>query len=162
MAQKAKKDLAKHNVAALNGLHLSSLVVNIVFLVVHFLVAPRSLVAYGLFSTPAFVCEYVLEASGRPKFDAATNALKSAGEDMAARGLTEYMFDVIWVTWACAVLVVFVGNWGWLLWAVIPLYGLYLGKGLLGMGRQAMAGMQAAGAGQDAPAQGNRRTRRAA
>ncbi|KND92111.1 hypothetical protein TOPH_03199 [Tolypocladium ophioglossoides CBS 100239] len=163
MAQKAKKDQAKHNTAALNGLHLTALIVNAVFLLFHFLLRPRSLLAYGLFSVPAFVCEYVLEVSGRPKYDAATKALRSPGEDMAARGLTEYMFDVIWVTWACAVVVLLVGNWGWLLWAVIPAYGAYLGKGLLGMGRQKMAEMQG-GAGQNAGAapQGNRRARRAA
>lgn len=163
MAQKAKKDLAKNNAAALNGLHLTGLVVNTIFLVWHFLVAPRSLVAYGLFSTPAFICEYVLEASGRPKYDPATKALRSSGEDMGARGLTEYMFDVIWVTWACAVVVMFAGNWGWFLWSVIPAYGIYLGSGLLGMGRQKMAEMQGAGApGQGAAPQGNRRSRRTA
>ncbi|POR39379.1 Uncharacterized protein TPAR_00432 [Tolypocladium paradoxum] len=163
MAQKAKKDQARHNTAALNGLHLTALLVNVVFLLAHFLLRPRSLLAYGLFSVPAFVCEYVLEVSGRPKYDAATKALRRPGEDMAARGLTEYMFDVIWVTWACAAVVLLVGNWGWLLWAVIPAYGAYLGKGLLGMGRQKMAEMQG-GAGQNAGAapQGNRRARRAA
>lgn len=158
MAQKAKKDLAKQNAAALNSLHLCGFVVNAGFLLWHVLVAPRSLVAYGLFSTPAFVCEYVLEASGRPRHDAATKALRSPGEDMAARGLTEYLFDVIWVTWACAVAVMFAGNWGWALWAVIPAYGAYLGAGLLGMGRQKMAEVQ----GHDAASRGNRRSRRAA
>lgn len=158
MAQKAKKDLARHNTAALNGLHLTSLAANCIFLLSHFLLRRRSLLAYALLSAPAFICEYVLEVSGRPKYDAATKTLKSSGEDMGARGLTEYMFDIIWVTWTCAALVIFVGNWGWALWAVIPAYGAYLGSGLLGMGRQKMAEMQGAG---QAP-QGNRRSRRAA
>ncbi|EQK98506.1 hypothetical protein G6O67_002227 [Ophiocordyceps sinensis] len=160
MAQKAKKDLAKHNTATLNGLHLTSLAANCIFLLFHFLLARRSLLAYAILSVPAFICEYVLEVSGRPKYDAATKALKSSGEDMGARGLTEYMFDIIWVTWTCAALVVFVGNWGWVLWSIIPAYGAYLGSGLLGMGRQKMAEMQ--GAGQSTAPQGNRRSRRAA
>ena len=163
MAKKAKKDLARHNAAALNRLHLTGLAVNALFLAWHFAVAPRSLAAYLVFSTPAFVCEYVLEASGRPRHDPATKALRSPGEDMAARGLTEYMFDVIWVTWACAVAVALAGNWGWALWAVIPAYGLHLGYGLLGMGRHKMAEMQgAAGPGHDAAPRANRRSRRAA
>lgn len=165
MAQKAKKDRAKANAAALNNLHMGSLVVNALFLLSHFLFRPRSLVAYGLFATPSIICEYVLEISGRPKFDAATGALKTAGQDLAAAGLTEYMFDVIWVTWAATISVMLVGNWGWLLWAVLPAYGAYQGSGLLGMGRQKLAQVQggdASGAGGSAPAQGNRRARRAA
>ncbi|KAG5982167.1 hypothetical protein E4U55_002237 [Claviceps digitariae] len=167
MAQKAKKDRAKSNAAALNSLHTGSLLFNTLFLLSHFLWRPRSLVAYGLFATPSLICEYVLEISGRPKYDPATGALRTAGEDLAAAGLTEYMFDVVWVTWAAGVLVVLVGNWGWLLWAVVPAYGAYLGSGLLGMGRRTLAQMQGGDASGSAGAGGseqqrNRRARRAA
>ena len=160
MAQKAKKDRAKANAATLNNMHLESLLVNGFFLISHFLLGrPRSLVAYGLFAAPSLVCEYVLEKSGRPTYDAA-GALKTSGEDLAAQGLTEYMFDVIWVTWAATVAVIAFGNWGWILWVVVPAYGAYLGSGLLGMGRQKLAQMQGA---DDAPQpQGNRRSRRTA
>lgn len=159
MAQKAKKDRAKSNTAALNNLHVVSFTINVIFLVWHFVISSRSLWLYGLLSVPALICEYILEVSGRPKYDPATKALKSSGEDLAAQGLTEYMFDVIWVTWASAVLVILLGNWGWLLWAVVPAYGAYLGSSLLGMGKQKMAEMQGAG---DAMPQQNRRARRAA
>lgn len=161
MAQKAKKDRAKSNSSALNALHIGSLTVNVLFLLSHFLFRPRSLVTYGLFVTPSIICEYVLEISGRPKYDAATGALKTAGEDLSNAGLTEYMFDVIWVTWAATIVVMLFGNWGWLLWAVVPAYGLYLGSGLLGMGKQKMAELQGGGDSAAAP-QGNRRARRAA
>lgn len=162
MAQKAKKDRAKSNSSALNTLHIGSLTVNVLFLLSHFLFRPRSLVTYGLFATPSFICQYVLEISGRPKYDAATGALKTAGEDLSNAGLTEYMFDVIWVTWACTVVVMLFGNWGWFLWAIVPAYGVYLGKGLLGMGRQKMAEMQGGDGSAGAAPQGNRRARRAA
>lgn len=159
MAQKAKKDRAKSNAATLNNLHIGSLIVNVLFLLNHFLFRPRTLWLYGLLSAPAFVCQYVLEASGRPKYDPSTKALKASGEDLSAQGLTEYMFDVIWVTWAAAVFVILFGNMGWLLWIVVPAYGVYLGSGLLGMGKQKFAEMQGAG---DVAPQGNRRSRRAA
>ncbi|EFY91354.1 hypothetical protein J3458_008803 [Metarhizium acridum] len=161
MAQKAKKDRAKSNSSALNNLHIGSLTVNALFLLSHFLFHSRSLVAYGLFITPSIISEYVLEISGRPKYDAATGALKTAGEDLSSPGLTEYMFDVVWVTWASAIVVMLFGNWGWLLWTVVPAYGVYLGSGLLGMGQQKMAEMQGGNGGTAAP-QGNRRARRAA
>ncbi|EHK17035.1 uncharacterized protein TRIVIDRAFT_216889 [Trichoderma virens Gv29-8] len=162
MAQKAKKDRAKSNAASLNNLHIGSLVVHVLFLLSHFLLRSRSLLVYGLLSVPSFVCEYILETSGRPKYDAATGALKTSGEDLAAAGLTEYMFDVIWVTWASLVSVILFGNWGWLLFAVVPAYGAYLGYGLLGMGKNALAQMQDTGNAGNAAPQGNRRSRRTA
>ncbi|KOS19503.1 Late endosome and vacuole interface protein 10 [Escovopsis weberi] len=164
MAQKAKKDRAKSNAVALNNLHTGTAAVHALFLLFHFLVRPRSLLLWALLSAPGLVCEYVLEASGRPRYDAASGALRSSGEDLAAAGLTEYMFDVVWVTWASAVAAMVLGNWGWLLWAVVPAYGGYTAYGLLGMGRKTLAQMQgpgedAAAAGAAAP-QGNRRSRR--
>jgi hypothetical protein len=159
MAQKAKKDRARANTAALNTLHLGALIVNTLFLVSNFLFRSRSLLAYAIISAPSFLCEFVLERSGRPTYDPDTKALRSAGEDLASPGLTEYMFDVVWVTWAAAVAVVLFGNWAWLLWAVVPAYGFYIGSGLLGMGKQKMAQMQETN--EQAP-QGNRRSRRAA
>jgi hypothetical protein len=164
MAQKAKKDRAKANTAALNNLHLGSAIVNALFIAFHFFLRRRSLFLYGILSAPSFICEYVLERSGRPQYEAGGKALKTSGEDLAAEGLTEYMFDVIWVTWASAVLAMVFGDWGWLLWAVVPAYGLYMGSGLLGMGRQKLAQMQGGGGGDEQPAapQGNRRSRRAA
>lgn len=160
MAQKAKKDRAKSNAAALNNLHLSAAVVNGLFLAWHFLFKSRSLLVYVLLSLPSFICQFTLEKAGRPSFDATTGALKSSGEDLAARGLTEYMWDVVWVTWACQVLVMLFGNWFWILWTIVPAYGAYQGYGLLGQAKQ-MAGMQAA-QGQEAAPAGNRKQRRMA
>ncbi|KAM6484442.1 hypothetical protein HDV62DRAFT_298426 [Trichoderma sp. SZMC 28011] len=162
MAQKAKKDRAKSNAASLNNLHIGSLVVHVLFLLSHFLLRSRSLLVYGLLSVPSFICEFILESSGRPKYDAATGALKTSGEDLAAAGLTEYMFDVIWVTWASIVSVILFGKWGWLLFAVVPAYGAYLAYGLFGMGKNAMASMQNTGDAGNAAPQGNRRSRRTA
>lgn len=162
MAQKAKKDRAKANTTALNNLHTGSALVHALFLASHFLWRPRSLVLYAALSAPSLICEYVLERSGRPKYEAGgSKALKNAGEDMAAAGLTEYMFDVVWVTWAATVLAALFGNAGWWLWAVVPAYGAYMAAGLLGMGRAKMAQMQGQGQEEAAP-QGNRRQRRAA
>ncbi|KAL6902972.1 hypothetical protein GGI43DRAFT_400866 [Trichoderma evansii] len=164
MAQKAKKDRAKSNAASLNNLHIGSLVVHVLFLLSHFLFRSRSLLVYGLLSVPSFICEYILETSGRPKYDAATGALKASGEDLAAAGLTEYMFDVIWVTWASLISAILFGKWGWMLYAVVPAYGAYLAYGLLGMGKNALASMQGGGSADNnaAPPQGNRRSRRTA
>ncbi|KAK4123271.1 hypothetical protein N657DRAFT_656547 [Parathielavia appendiculata] len=158
MAQKARKDRAKSNAAALNNLHLGSLVINGLFLLLHFVFRSRSLLLWFILSLPSFVCQFTLEKTGRPRYDAETNALKSSGEDLAAPGLTEYLFDVVWVTWAAAILVALFGNWAWFLWAVVPAYGAYKAFGMMGAAKQ-MAQM---GAAANAAPAGNRKQRRAA
>lgn len=159
MAQKAKKDRAKSNAAALNNLHIGSLIVNAAFLLLGYWLKSRSLFWYLLLSIPAFLCQFTLERTGRPSYDA-SGALRSSGEDLGAAGLTDYMFDVVWVTWATVCLVILFGNKLWFLWLVIPAFGTYKGFNMFGAAKQ-MANMQgmdsvaAAGA-------GNRKQRRAA
>jgi hypothetical protein len=162
MAQKAKKDRAKANAQSLNNLHIGTLTLNALFILSNLFWRRRSFLPYVVLTVPCLVCEYVLERSGRPTY--ANGSLRSAGEDLAAEGLTEYMFDVVWVTWACLVSVILFGNWGWLLWAVVPAYGAVKGYSLFGMARNMMGGGQGqmpAGAEQPAmPA--NRKQRRMA
>lgn len=162
MAQKAKKDRAKANTSTLNTLHIGTLTLNLLFLLSNLLWRRRSLVTYLLLSVPSIICEYILERTGRPSYT--NGSLKSAGEDLAAQGLTEYMFDVVWVTWGCLVVVILFGNWGWLLWAVVPAYGAVKGYSLLGMAKGMMGGAQGQGmpAVEERAAAGNRRQRRVA
>jgi hypothetical protein len=162
MAQKAKKGVAKANISTLNNLHLGTLGLNILFILFSLLIKRRSFLAYVLFSLPSLFCQFTLEKTGRPKFDANTKALKSSGEDLAAPGLTEYMFDVVWVTWASLIVVILFGNWGWLIWSVVPVYGAYKGYGLLGMARGMMGGGQPGEVPGEQPVAGNRKQRRAA
>lgn len=164
MAQKAKKDRAKANITTLNNLHIGTASLNALFLVFNLLVKRRSLFAWFLFSIPCLVAQFILETSGRPKFDSTTKALKSAGEDLSAPGLTEYLMDIIWVTWCCLIAVITFGNWGWVVFGVIPVYGAYKGYGLLGMARGMMGSAKSGHIPDDVSvqAQGNRKQRRAA
>ena len=162
MAQKAKKDRAKANATTLNNLHIGTLVANGLFILFSLLFRSRSLLAYLLCSIPAFIAEFVLEKTGRPKYDATTKALKNSGEDLAAQGLTEYLFDVVWVTWFSLISVMVFGNWGWIVWSVVPAYGAYKGYGLLGMARGMMGGAQTGQMPEEQQVAGNRRQRRAA
>jgi len=163
MAQKARKDRAKSNAEALKNLHLGTLIVNTWFVLANIIFKRRSLWLYVLLSIPAFICEYILETTGRPKYDASTKALKTAGEDLNASGLTEYMWDIIWVTWASVVAVIFFGNGGWILWLAVPVFAVIKGWGLLGAARNMAGGMQQQQDAADPPAPtGNRKQRRAA
>ncbi|RKF57781.1 hypothetical protein OnM2_072018 [Erysiphe neolycopersici] len=141
MAQKSKKERAKKNASTLNNLHLGTLSVNILFLFTNLVFFKRSLLAYILFSIPSLIAEYILETTGRPKHDNKTKVLMSSGEDLSAPGLTDYMFDIVYVTWISIFCVLIFGNWGWLVWTSIPLYGAYKGFKLL-MAARGMMNMQ--------------------
>ena len=54
--------------------------------------------------------------------------LISAGEDMEAKGVTEYMWDIVYVTWGVLGLVGVAGEWGWWVWVCFFSFLLPLGK----------------------------------
>lgn len=147
-------------------MHLSALILNILFLALSTLWLKRSLTLYTILSIPSFACQFVLERTGRPSYVADGKTLVKSGEDLAAPGLTEYMFDVIWVTWASLVAVLMFGEKGWFTWLVVPVYGLYTAWGLFGKARGMMGGMGQQGAGAEGagaqPQQMNRKQRRMA
>lgn len=116
MAQKARKDRARANEASLKALHIGSAAVNALFITWCFILpftAKRSIAAYIILSIPAVVAQYILESTGRPRY--VDGQMKNSGEDLAAPGLTEYLFDIVWITWTSLISVIFFGNWGWLL-----------------------------------------------
>lgn len=121
-------------------MHLISLGVNAVFLVIHFLLSSRNLSAWFFLTLPALLIEFWFERIGRPTFD--NGDLKRAGEDLEAKGLTEWMWDITYWTWFCVGLAALLGNKAWYAYIVVPLYSGWLAfttftgakKGLAGMG----------------------------
>lgn len=131
MASLSSKKTAAANAKTLKELHSISAAINFVcFLALFVLQRPASKWKYFVFSIPAFACQYVLEKSGRPVFsqDAVSGIRKltRSGSDLKGAGLFEYMFDCIYVTWMCDVLmVVFGSNKAWLLFLAVPGYLAY-------------------------------------
>ncbi|KAL1895542.1 hypothetical protein Cpir12675_003180 [Ceratocystis pirilliformis] len=165
MAQKAKKDMAKANISTLKNLHTLSAIFNGLFLALSLTLFKRSLVYYAVLSIPAFICQIVMEKTGRPTYDPATRALRSPGSDLSSSGLMDSMFDTIWVTWGCLVLVLIFGNGAWVVWSLVPAFALYKAYGLLSAGR-ALMGMgnpQSMGADMNdmAPTQSRKQRRKA-
>lgn len=70
---------------------------------------------YIILSSPSAIIEYYLERLGRPSYTVAGD-LRSPGEDMEAKGVTEYLWDIIYVTWGVLGLVGVAGEWAWWLW----------------------------------------------
>ena len=145
MLQKAAKSLAVRNASTLQRTHLISLFLNTVFILLrYFLGRPKALLPYLLLSTPAFAIEFYLERVGRPTYNA-DGSLRKSGDDLEAKGITEYMWDVLYWTWACIGAACLFGDRGWWLYLAVPIYSAYLAVTTFGGMRQSLAGMQGEG-----------------
>ncbi|KAF2721113.1 hypothetical protein K431DRAFT_320591 [Polychaeton citri CBS 116435] len=145
MAQKALKTLAQKNAQTLQRTHLISLGINLLFLLLSLIFRfNRSFYKYLAFNAPALVIEFWFERIARPTYTS-DGELRKAGEDLEAKGLTEWMWDVLYWSWACLVLVSLGGDWAWWLWGLVPVYSAYLAfatfKGLGGGMGGLMPGM---------------------
>lgn len=122
MASSSLKKIASKNLQTLKELHTASLLINLLVLFLSFIFGrPQRYWVFLLFSAPAFLCEYSLERNGRPKFDGKT--LVKSGDDLKGQGLYEYMFDCIYITWFCDVLMMVTGsNKVWLILGIIPTF----------------------------------------
>lgn len=109
--KKAQKSLAARNVAILTRMHMSMAAVHSFFLICHFFFR-RSLLAWFLISLPSIGVEIWFERISRPTYtgDGIVKELRRAGEDLEAKGLTEWMWDVVYWTWGCVLLAGVLGN----------------------------------------------------
>lgn len=85
----------------------------------------RKLLPYILCTAPALAIEIWFERISRPTHKD-NGELKRAGEDLEAKGLTEWMWDVVYWTWGCLGVVILFGDRAWWLYAVVPAYSVYL------------------------------------
>lgn len=60
----------------------------------------------------------MLERNSRPIYigEGEGAELRKSGEDVDAKGLTEWMWDVLYWTWGCTGLAAVVGDWAWWFW----------------------------------------------
>jgi SRP-independent targeting protein 2/TMEM208 len=154
MAQKAAKSLAVRNTSRLKQTHLISLCIHAVFLLLAFtLRRSLSLRRYFLLSAPSLIIEFYLDRLSRPSYNT-DGSLRSAGDDLDAKGLTEFMWDILYWTWINLMAVIVFGNRAWWLYLAVPGYAIYAAistatglKGMLG---------SMAGAGSEGEVQSNR------
>lgn len=137
-----------------------SVIIHALFILLRFFFLSRSLTPYLLLSAPALVLEFYLDRLGRPSY-AADDSLRRAGEDLEAKGLTEFMWDVVYWTWINVALVILFGNRAWWLYLVVPVYSTYLAATTLGGMKGLLGGMGgAAGDGTAAPEVESKRQRK--
>ncbi|KAI6122737.1 hypothetical protein EV401DRAFT_1313323 [Pisolithus croceorrhizus] len=140
MAKGAAKRIAGQNERAIKNLRLGMVIPTILSLVLRLLLrrdslppSKGSLLIYILTYLPALFLSRYLENIGTSRRDRTTGALISSGEDLNQPGVTEWSFDVLYVTWACQVGSGAFGEWFWYFYLVIPLYALFkVWTGLVG------------------------------
>lgn len=120
MARQAEKTLAKSNVAKIAVLRKAAVAVNALFIVVRLLLCYRSTTKktwfmYIITNIVASLIHSNLEKLGSPRY-AADGSLKSAGEDLGQSGLTEYLTDIVYITWIIYILVALITDYAWLLY----------------------------------------------
>ncbi|KIW14882.1 hypothetical protein PV08_07667 [Exophiala spinifera] len=148
MANKHAKNLTVRNANRLKQTHLITAAINAVFLLLRFtLRRSLSLKRYILLSLPGLMIEFYLDRSAKPTYR--QDGTMRGGEDLGAKGLTEFMWDVLYWTWINVILVIIFGNRAWWLYLIVPAYAIYAAvttasglKGMLG----GMAGGGAEGA----------------
>jgi hypothetical protein len=144
MANKAAKSLAVRNAAALKQMHIITLLVHSIFLFSRAIrfhsITLRSFGVYLLISVPAAMFEFWFEKNSRPTYNSLGD-LETAGDDLEAKGLTQYFHDVlIWTHFTIAMSAVF-GNKAMWLWAVVPVYSVYAAFKAYGGVKDAMGGL---------------------
>lgn len=111
---------------------------NLVYILLAYLLN-RSLWRYALLNAPALAIEFWFERIARPTYQ--DGDLKRAGEDLEAKGLTEWMWDVVYWSWGNVVVAALVGNWAWWGMVVPVLYSVWLAFTTYTGVRQGMGGL---------------------
>ncbi|KAG2339854.1 DUF788-domain-containing protein, partial [Suillus weaverae] len=132
MAHGAAKRIALQNEQALRNLRLGMFIPTLLSAVFRLLFrrsslppSKGSLALYVVTYLPALFLSRYLERMGTTRRDPTTGALISSGEDLNQPGVTEWCFDILYVTWACQIGSGAFGDWVWWFYLVIPLYAGY-------------------------------------
>lgn len=122
MAGASQKKIVARNKQILNSVHVISLICNALsLLAIFYFQRPNNYYPYLIFNGILLGFEYVLEKNGRREKGRTV-------EDLNAAGLTEYMFDIFYLTcFLDLLMVVFGTNKVWLAMLVVPAFASYKG-----------------------------------
>ncbi|KAI8060374.1 uncharacterized protein B0P05DRAFT_557862 [Gilbertella persicaria] len=129
MANASSKKVATKNKQTLVNLQKGIMAINAVY-VLWRIIYHWSTFTFGqclLYVTTAGISMLlyrVLLSSGTPEYSADGTLIRS-GDDLAAEGLTAYMFDIIYITWFVHLTTAFISNKFWYTYIVIPGYAAY-------------------------------------
>ncbi|EPQ59572.1 DUF788-domain-containing protein [Gloeophyllum trabeum ATCC 11539] len=148
MANASAKKIAAQNETAIKNIQLGMLIASLLSILLRLLLRRntltlsfRTLLSSSTYLITFFLSRFLTRV-GTPR-RSASGELLSPGDDLNQAGMTEWCFDVLYITWACQVGSAALGDWVWWLYSVIPLYAGYKGYNLVSpflLGRPAAAG----------------------
>lgn len=100
MGGKSSKKQAQSNLLALRNLYLTTVPV-VLLACARQCISRKDLVSwirFILLHVPLLGCIYVLDSSGRPKYDVKRQLVREGLDLSQSGGLTEYMFDIIYLS----------------------------------------------------------------
>ncbi|KAF4574740.1 hypothetical protein EYR40_005523 [Pleurotus pulmonarius] len=132
MANASAKRIAGQNDATIKTLRLGMIIPTILSLFLRLVFrrsslppSKSSIALYAATFIPSFFLSNYLVRIGSPRRDPTTGTLMTYGEDLSQQGITEWCFDIIYITWACQIGSGAFGEWVWWFYLVIPLYAVY-------------------------------------
>ncbi|KAF0434660.1 DUF788-domain-containing protein [Gigaspora margarita] len=128
MAKQSDKKIAQENLKCLNSLKWGFIIVNSIYFIFRILYhfesfGSRTAVFYFVTLGISIYLGSEINRYGAPTYGVRGNVLWS-GVDLNSKGSIEYMFDIIYVTWAVHIGSMFYEGF-WLFYLSIPLYALY-------------------------------------
>ncbi|KIY71798.1 DUF788-domain-containing protein [Cylindrobasidium torrendii FP15055 ss-10] len=130
MANASAKRIAQQNESTVKTLRLGLFAPTLISLVLRLLLhrstqTKWSIIIYVLTYLPMFFLSNYLIRIGNSRRDPTTGTLISYGEDLSQPGVTEWCFDLLYITWTCQIGSGALGEWFWWLYMVIPMYAVY-------------------------------------
>lgn len=120
--KKAKKELASRNAARLQQTRYITIAVHSFFILLRWFLSslsPKSVLVYLLLSAPSFFIQFWFEQVGSPKYGVdgpQGGELLRSGEDLEAKGLTEFLWDILFWSWGCVSFAAAFGDRAWWLY----------------------------------------------
>jgi SRP-independent targeting protein 2/TMEM208 len=121
MSKKATKTLAARNTQQLNQTLFITLAVHTFFIVFRAILFRKSftrnsLLLYLILSAPSLLIQFWFERISRPTFGDQPGEVRKPGADLEEKGLTEYMWDVLYWTYGCIMFAAVIGDQAWWAW----------------------------------------------
>ncbi|KAF8505549.1 hypothetical protein F5888DRAFT_1649976 [Russula emetica] len=131
MANASAKRIASQNEAAIKNMlyghllgNLLPLLIRILFQWQAFQQSKKAIVLYcGSAALSQFFYQH-LKRMGTPRRDSTGN-LVSPGDDLNQPGMTEWTFDILYISWIAQLGSAILGEWFWLIYIVIPTFVIY-------------------------------------
>ncbi|KAI0307378.1 hypothetical protein B0F90DRAFT_1665592 [Multifurca ochricompacta] len=89
-----------------------------------FQLSKRAIAMYTLSLTLSHFLYQHLKKIGTPRRDSTGN-LTSPGSDLNQPGMTEWMFDVLYISWFAQIGSAILGEWFWWIYTMIPAFVVY-------------------------------------